>query len=245
MTADSYFIYNEKSLSNLIITVEHAGNEWPESEPLFGMPDDWQNQHYAYDFGVRALAIKLGETLGCPVVLGRYSRVLIDLNRIPGADDIIRTANDGVSFPMNAEPFTVVDRRIEKYYVPYHSKIRQLLADPLRKHVCIHSYIKKKMTDPDGFENPWQLGLQYPCKTPLVESALAFFTQLDNVVIGDNQPYDLRMGLPGAISLHAAAYGRDSIELEFRDDQFKEPNLAAFWFEATKTWLQQIINQQK
>ena len=41
MTTDPYFIYNEHSTSNIVITVEHAGREWPEGEDIFGMPDDW------------------------------------------------------------------------------------------------------------------------------------------------------------------------------------------------------------
>ena len=241
MTQESFFVYNAQSTANLIITVEHAGNEWPEDEPIFGMPNNWHAQHYAYDFGVKELALKLGKTLNCPVVLSRYSRVLIDLNRIVGAEDIIRTSNDGVDFPMNANPQNLQDQRIARYYVPYHAKIRELLDYPARKHVSIHSYIKRKMTDHTGFENPWQLGIQYPCSTPMAQSALAFFGQLPNVVVGDNLPYNLRQGLPGAISLHAAAFGRDTVELEFRDDQFKNPDLDNFWYEETSKWLAKCV----
>jgi predicted N-formylglutamate amidohydrolase len=234
---DTFMTLNEDLSSPLVITAEHAGNLWPKDIEIFGMPSDWQEQHYAYDRGVRDFAILLSQELRCPLVLGKYSRILIDLNRVPGAEDIIKTSNDGVAFPMNENPLKVLDQRFDKYYVPYHTKVRELLSrQPNKTHICIHSYIQQKMTD--NVSNPWHLGVQYPVMNPIVRSALDFFLKIEDAVVADNLPYDLRKGLPGSISLHAAAFGMNTVELEFRDDQLTDPVRALFWQGKTLSWLE-------
>ncbi len=240
----TFYTFNEKSRSSVVITVEHAGNAWPDTEPLSEMPENWQNDHYSFDQGARELALKLAAKLNCPVVLGKYSRVLVDLNRIVGAEDIVRMDNDGVEFGMNyikdeekkIVPTELADHRIAAYYVPYHQKVRELLArgGNERKHLSIHSYAAQKHTN--DYFNEWLLGVQYPTMNGMVQSALNFFGKLDDVCVGDNKPYNLREGLPGAISLHAASFGIETVELEFRDDQLTNPELEKFWFEKTLEW---------
>lgn len=244
----TFFTYNEDKNHPLVITVEHAGNSWPKSEPLGNLPEGWQDQHYAYDRGARELAINIGAELGCPVVLGKYSRVLIDLNRIVGAEDIIRPNNDGVDFNMNyvaleekkTVPTDLLDRRVTQYYIPYHKKVKDLLekSGEGAKHLCVHSYIEKRMTDTDDVHNPWHVGIQYPHTSPMAMSALQAFRKLKpDKCIGNNQPYNLRNGLPGAISLHAASFGIDTVELEFRDDQLTDQRKANGWLNTTIKWL--------
>lgn len=240
----TFYTYNESSRSSVIITVEHAGNQWPEAESISGMPGNWQDQHYAYDRGAKDFALKLATQLNYPVVLGKYSRVLVDLNRVVGAEDIVKIANDGVDFSMNYTDEDgkriispdLADRRIEAYYIPYHQKVKELMqrgkAD--KKHLCIHSYVEQRLTDDTASE--WHLGIQYPRKSHMVDTALSFFGNLEGVCVGNNQPYNLRNGLPGAISLHAASFGIDTVELEFRDDQLTDMKKADFWLNATTKW---------
>lgn len=249
----SFYTYNERKRSPLIITVEHAGNIWPESEKLGAMPDAWQDQHYSYDPGAKLFALKLATNLGCPVVFGKYSRVVVDLNRIVGAEDIVRHSNDGVNFPMNYAldgekkytPVDTLDRRVNEFYLPYHRKVREILqrSEDI-KHLCIHSYAAEKSTT-DATTGDWHVGIQYPIKNQMVESALEYFSRLSGKKIGDNQPYNLRNGLPGAISLHAASFGIDTVELEFRDDQLVQADLAKFWLETTTSWMQEYLQKKR
>lgn len=240
----TFYTYNESSRSPVVITVEHAGNQWPEAENISGMPENWQEQHYSYDRGAKEFALKLATHLNCPVVLGKYSRVLVDLNRIVGAEDIVKMANDGVDFAMNYKNEDgkkiispdLADRRIEAYYIPYHQKVKELMqrGKSDRKHLCIHSYGEKRLSD--DFISEWHLGIQYPRTSPMVSTALSFFGKLEGVCVGNNLPYNLRNGLPGAISLHAASFGIDTVELEFRDDQLTDFAKADFWLNATIQW---------
>ncbi len=241
-TYETFSVLNEQSNHPIVITAEHAGNEWPVGEPIFGMPHNWQEQHYAYDRGVRNFVTDLARALGCPAVLGKYSRVLIDLNRVPGAEDIIKTSNDGVEFPMNQNPLDLLNQRFDKYYIPYHAKVKELLWNkPNRFHLCVHSYIQKKMTD--DFDNPWHLGIQYPVRNNLVQSALDYFLTLEDAVVADNLPYDLRKGLPGSISLHAAAFGMPTVELEFRDDQLTDLDRSYHWQGLVLEWIRSLAKE--
>lgn len=222
----SFYTFQEGMKSPFLLTAEHAGNLWPDDVEIFGMPDNWQDRHYAYDPGVREFTIELAKALKCPAILGKFSRVLVDLNRIPGAEDIIKESNDGVDFPMNKDMKLSPEKRINEYYVPYHQKIRQNL-DLSTKHIAIHSYPEKRSTDAEA--SPWHLGIQYPVRNKLITYILDNLHGIDGKVVADNMPYDLRLGLPGSISLQSAAFGIDTVELEFRDDQLTDPECLKFW----------------
>ncbi len=119
----------------LLISVPHDGREIPE-EIAAGMtaagraiPDtDW---HVArlYDFA---------RDMGAAMIVARYSRYVVDLNRPPDNDSLYpgqlatglvpRRTFAGARIYANDEPVDVSER-LDRYWHPYHGRIAQTLAE--------------------------------------------------------------------------------------------------------------------
>ena len=67
--------------NQILIIADHASNFVPKENNNLGVPNSFLNQHIAYDIGVKELSLDLSNRLKCKVILGKYSRLLIDLNR--------------------------------------------------------------------------------------------------------------------------------------------------------------------
>ena len=65
----------------LLIVADHASNYIPKKYKNLGLTKKDILTHKAYDLGVRDLAINLSNKLDSQLVLGEYSRLLIDCNR--------------------------------------------------------------------------------------------------------------------------------------------------------------------
>ncbi len=120
----------------MLVSMPHAGTELPEgfadrlTEPARGVPDtDWHLPEL-YDFL---------EELGCSVLVARYSRFVVDLNRPPDDSPLYTTATTGLIpdrlfdgaavYRPGAEPDTTEKReRVERYWRPYHARLEGELA---------------------------------------------------------------------------------------------------------------------
>ncbi len=69
----------------LLIVADHASNYIPKKYNNLGLEKKDVFTHKAYDPGVKELAINLSNKFNSQLVLGQYSRLLIDCNR--GEDD--------------------------------------------------------------------------------------------------------------------------------------------------------------
>ena len=81
-------------------------------------------RHIAYDIGAEGVTRGLAGRLGATALLTGYSRLLIDPNR--GLDDptLIMKLSDGAVVPGNRDIDAAErQRRIERYYLPYHAAI--------------------------------------------------------------------------------------------------------------------------
>lgn len=124
-----------------VLSIPHRGTEFPEELKSQYAPDlievlddtDWYLEKL-YDFAPE---------LGITTIYAKYSRLLIDLNREPNSeplyDDgrIITALCPTTDFfgediyikkefvPNDAE----IEKRLEKYYYPYHQKIDEIIGD--------------------------------------------------------------------------------------------------------------------
>jgi len=123
----------------IVISVPHCGTQFPKEmkgsfkQELIKFPDDtdWFVDRL-YDFA---------SELGITMIRSEYSRWVIDLNRDPESkplytdgriitDLVPKTTFTGKPLYQNGEPDeNEVQRRIEKYYKPYHQKLEELLAE--------------------------------------------------------------------------------------------------------------------
>lgn len=137
---------NRLQRDQLVISCEHASNRLPARYGSLGLGGRVLESHIAWDRGARPIARHCAARLGCPYHEGRYSRLLIDLNRSPRHPKLIPKVAFGVKVPGNAK-ITDDERRarIVEHYQPY----RQRLLDDLRRvtresgaclHISIHTF---------------------------------------------------------------------------------------------------------
>ncbi|MCB9896947.1 MAG: N-formylglutamate amidohydrolase [Planctomycetes bacterium] len=74
----------------LLITCEHASKAVPARyRRFFEGRDALLDSHRGWDPGALVLARRLGLALRVPVIAGRWTRLLVDLNRPPGHDELV------------------------------------------------------------------------------------------------------------------------------------------------------------
>ena len=218
--------------SLLLLLCDHASNHIPAKYDGLGLRANEFARHIAYDIGARDLTVGLAARLGATALLTCHSRLLIDPNR--GADDptLIMKLSDGAVVPGNA----TIDqaerqRRIARYYAPYHAAITDAL-DAMLTHgvtpviVSIHSFTPQWK----GVARPWQVGLLWDRDARLVEPMLALLRAMPGLNIGDNQPY--HGALEGdTMSRHGTARGIAHVLIELRQDLIATKSGVDDWVE--------------
>ena len=93
---------NGESASPLFLVCEHAGQAIPAALGGLGLPPGAVDRHIGWDIGAEALARALAARLDAPLVLQRYSRLVIDCNRPPEHPSAMPAQSDGQVIPGNA-----------------------------------------------------------------------------------------------------------------------------------------------
>jgi predicted N-formylglutamate amidohydrolase len=194
--SSSFELVNPTGNSDLIILCDHASNAVPPEYGTLGLAATEFHRHIAYDIGTAEVARALSAHFDCPAVLGRYSRLLIDLNR--GADDptIVMKLSDGSVIPANAEVDGFVDReefehRISHYHQPYHDAVDQLIKQAMAKDGCVPVILSLHSFTPSwrGRERKWHAGVLWDKDPRLALPLIKTLSDMDNLIVGDNEPY--------------------------------------------------------
>jgi predicted N-formylglutamate amidohydrolase len=177
----------------LVLVSDHAFNLLPDEYGDLGLPSAEFNRHIAYDIGVESVTRKLAELTNAPAVMARFSRLLIDPNR--GEDDptLIRQLYDGTVIPGNYPlPDAERQRRIERFYAPYHDAVSSVIASVARKTgaaplvISVHSFTPFMQ----GRERPWHAGVLWDKDPRAVRPLIKSLERSPGIIIGDNEPYD-------------------------------------------------------
>jgi predicted N-formylglutamate amidohydrolase len=210
--------------SPFLIVVDHAGRAIPRGLGGLGLPEAALDLHIAYDLGAAGLALRLGEALGAGVIAATYSRLVIDLNRLPGQAGSIVEVSDGVAIPGNAALSAAAARlREAAIHAPYHRRIGEALAGRAaagRRTIllCQHSFTPAM----GGVARPWHVGVLHLGDSAISAAMLALLRAEGDFVVGDNQPYAMD-GTDFTAPFHARAHGCEMLELEVRQDLIAEP----------------------
>ena len=226
---------NKQSGSQLIITCEHAGAQIPEEYNSLGVSAENLDTHIARDKGAREVSHLLAQKLGCYAITGKYSRLLIDLNRRPNEDDLIVAASDKTDIPANQNlDETERANRLEKYYYPYYQAIEKQVAHIRglgKKPVffSVHSFTPQLK---GGEYRPWNAGILWHKPSELSQFVYAKLQNRADKKVGANVPYDLQKCNTGAVVICGEEKGYDYGLIEIRDDEFDNMNQGADWWAA-------------
>lgn len=203
-----------------MIACDHAANRIPEHLGNLGLSDDRLETHIALDIGARQVAIQLSRLFDAPLILARYSRLVIDLNRHLDDPTLIADKSDHVPVPGNRN-MGGADRqqRIDRFFHPYHKRYGELVSCMTGRHpdpviISVHSFTPCM----DGFDRPWHFGVLHDPGDALARSLLAAFAKLPDRIIGDNQPYHVNDPRGYANQVHARDRGLSMAMLEIRQD---------------------------
>lgn len=119
---------------SVVLTCEHASKSLPAAYEEQLRARAWQD-HELYDPGASELARYLQKHLGCPLLMGEWSRILIDLNR--------SVHHAKLSKLLTGHDKEDLNLLIKQYYQPF----RQAVAKEVRArrpclHIGVHSFTR-------------------------------------------------------------------------------------------------------
>lgn len=200
-----------------VLACEHAGRALPAGLGDLGIAPAELERHIAWDIGADGLARRLAQHLGAPLVLQRYSRLVIDCNRPYAAPDLIPPVSDGTIVPANLELDEIGRQaRWAAIHRPFHDALARLLeevAGPVL--VAVHSFTPRLA----GQARPWQVGLlcnRDPSFATAVHRALSRLAP--GLCLAINQPYTVDDGSDYTIPVHGERRGIPHVLLEVRND---------------------------
>ncbi len=223
------------SLSNceLIITCEHGGAQIPEEYNSLGVSASNLDTHIARDKGAREVSRLLAQKLGCYAITGKYSRLLIDLNRRTNEADLIVATSDKTDIPANLKiDETEKCKRLEKYYYPYYEAIEKQVAHIKslgKKPVffSVHSFTPQLK---GGSYRPWNAGILWHKPSALAQFVYEKLQNRADKKVGANVPYDLQQANTGAVVICGEEKGYDYGLIEIRDNEFDNMDKGAGWW---------------
>lgn len=213
-------LVNAEGSSGVVLCCEHAGRAIPERLGDLGvMPAD-MNRHIAWDVGAEPVARHLSALLDAPLVIQRYSRLVVDCNRPFEAEDCFPPESDGTLVPANAALSQAERRyRFDEIHAPFHRALTHLLdrrAGQTKALVAIHSFTPRLKGQAP---RPWHLGILYNRDGRLAERLLDVFEDLHpDIPSAANEPYRIDDFSDFTIPTHGEARGLPHALVEIRND---------------------------
>ena len=217
---DPVEVLNAEGQSEIVLICEHASNYIPEVFDGLGLPPEDLVRHIAWDIGAEAVSRALSLHLDAPCFIGKYSRLLIDLNRPPGSPTSIPERSEATDIPGNFL-LGAEDRqlRTERIFTPFqaaisrHLDLRQQQGRPT-KIIAIHSFTPVFL----GEQRPWHAGILFGKSFGLGRQIIDRLTEITKLRIGANVPYVIERISDYAIPVHGEDRGLDAVLVEIRQD---------------------------
>src|SRR6478752_3813859 len=114
--------------SPFLLTSDHYGRLLPKALGDLGLPERELARHIAWDIGIAGVAERLSDHLDAHLIAQRYSRLVIDCNRPPGAASSIPRISEATVIPGN-EGLTrdAAEARRRAVFDPYHRRIADVI----------------------------------------------------------------------------------------------------------------------
>jgi predicted N-formylglutamate amidohydrolase len=211
---------NSAGRSPFLLTCDHYGRSIPRLLGDLGLPASELTRHIAWDPGIAGVADALSKLLDAHLIAQRYSRLVIDCNRPPGAPSSIPRISEATVIPGNEGlGRDAIEARREAIFDPYHRRIREAIEERLRDSiptvlVSLHSFTPIYA----GIARPWHIGTLYHRDTRLPPLLLKLLRAEPGLVVGDNEPYAVSDETDYTIPVHGEARGLMNSGIEIRQD---------------------------
>lgn len=210
-----------RSLSPVVITCEHASRDLPSGLTPGGATEKRiLASHWGWDIGAWALATRVARSLGASAAGGRWSRLVIDLNRPVSDPTLIRREAEGVPLSWNARLTAAeTERRMLRYHVPYHAAIDSLVIGRLARGVrplllAMHTFTGEL----NGERRPFDAGVLFD-RSVRHARGLAAGLRSAGLSVRYNEPYSGLAGMMYSIHRHGSHHGLPCLELEVNQER--------------------------
>jgi predicted N-formylglutamate amidohydrolase len=208
--------------SPFLLTADHAGNAVPVSLGNLGISETDLNRHIGIDIGIHGVTRQLSRLLDAAYVFQRYSRLVIDCNRMPGHPTSIASVSDRTEIPANQNPTRVdIISRQEDVFWPYQNAITSQIASMNNEGrppvvIAMHSFTPFHRDYPAP--RPWHIGVLFNHDDRLARPLIALLEAEGDLCVGINQPYSVNDDGDYAVPVHCEKGGLLHVELEIRQD---------------------------
>jgi predicted N-formylglutamate amidohydrolase len=216
---------NSAGRSPFLLTSDHYGRRIPRSLGDLGLPAGELTRHIAWDPGIAGVADALSKDIDAHLIAQRYSRLVIDCNRPPGAPSSIPRISEATVIPGNEGiARDAAQARREAIFEPYHRRIAEVIDRRLRDGVptvlvSLHSFTPVYA----GIARPWHIGTLYHRDSRLPPLLLKWLRAEPDLVVGDNEPYAVSDETDYTIPVHGEARGLMNTGIEIRQDLIADP----------------------
>jgi predicted N-formylglutamate amidohydrolase len=215
---------NSAGAAAFLLVCDHFGRAIPRGLHNLGLPDGELTRHIAWDVGIAGVATRLARLLNAHLVAQRYSRLVIDCNRPPGAPSSIPMISEATTVPGN-EGLTreAAEARRAAVFAPYHQRIADVIDQRQRDGrptmlVALHSFTPVYA----GIVRPWHVGTLYQHDHRLPPLLLRHLRAEGDLVVGDNEPYAVSDTTDYTIPVHGERRGLVNSGIEIRQDLIED-----------------------
>jgi len=217
-----------KALAPVVLTCEHAGNGLPFTRRPGVRERAALAAHWGWDIGAWELTRELARRLRTSAVGGRWSRLVIDLNRRVDEPGLILRQAGGLLLSWNDPvPPEEVERRVLAYHAPYHLEVDRLILRRVVRGVrpllfSVHTFTPELR----GRRRPFEIGVLYDKHARLAHH-LARVLRGTGLDVRYNQPYSGKRGLMYSAERHGTHHDLPCLELEVNQGLFGRRSAAA------------------
>ncbi len=231
---DPVGIRNGDAQSPFFMFCDHAGNAVPKALDHLGLSTAELNRHIGIDIGILGVSERLSDLLSAPLIFQRYSRLVIECNRVLSAPDLIALESDGTVVPGNAH-LTSEDRerRLDEIVNPYRREVLALLEQRAALGqptviLSMHSFTPMLRSKPQA--RPWQVCMCVAHDSRFTQHLLPLL-DAENLTVGRNEPYGIDPTLEYSVPTYAEARGLPYAEFEIRQDLITDAAGQVEWAE--------------
>jgi len=247
--SDAFHSISAARDTSLFIFGDHASKHIPDEYSNLGLSGEDLTRHIAWDIGTETVLRELCTHFGCGGQLAGVSRLVIDLNRDPGAPGLIPVESDGTLISGNKDLSAAARQdRIERFYNPYHAALNRALDgldDPLV--LSVHSFTPKPNL---GEHRLTDIGLLVKDDVESAEQLRELFMRHNNDIkgrafnIGMNKPYSA-YDLNHTIDANVSPRGLRHLAIELRQDHIDTPEKARDIARVLAKRLEPIVNRSR
>ncbi|MFY9239530.1 MAG: N-formylglutamate amidohydrolase [Roseovarius sp.] len=230
-----------ESKNAILLLCEHAGQAIPARLGGLGLPEGALDRHIGWDIGAERLARALATRLGAPLIIQRYSRLVLDCNRPAGSPGSIPAVSDGIAVPGN-QGISDSDQaaRQQMIFDPLNAAIDNAFARaPRRAAFSIHSYTRRMQ---DGVRRKWDAGFLSRRDLPTAQTFVDSIGRAEpGLTLAVNQPYQIETDGDWFIPHHAEPRGMRHSLVEVCNDQLETDAQVARWADLLAAAMGEIL----